>query len=209
MTAAALTLQAFAALAAQCAPALAPEKLAAVAHVESGLRALALNVNGAGGGPRRASTMEEAVALAELSIAAGQSVDLGLMQVNSRHLPRFRLTVAQAMEPCRNVALGAWLLTDAERAAAACVYNTGRADCRRPSGTNGYPEKIRAAAARLAKTERPGPAPPQQRPEPRPEASWDVWAEPAPAPAPPPEPPDGEDDAAPSGRPPRVVVELN
>ena len=48
VTAAALTLQAFAALAAQCAPALAPEKLAAVAHVESGLRALALNVNGAG-----------------------------------------------------------------------------------------------------------------------------------------------------------------
>ena len=153
MSAGALGLPAFLALAAQCAPAMPAERLAAYAQVESGFRPAALNVNGPGGGPRRASTVDEAVALAERLVAAGRSVDLGLMQVNSQHLPRFRLTVAEAMEPCRNVALGAYILADAERAAA-CIYNSGRPDCRRPSGTNGYPEKIRAAASRVAEAGR-------------------------------------------------------
>ena len=202
MSAAALGLPAFLALAAQCAPAMPAERLAAYAQVESGFRPAALNVNGPGGGPQRTQSMHEAVALAERSIAEGRSVDLGLMQVNARHLPRFRLTVAEAMEPCRNVALGAFILADAERAAA-CIYNSGRADCRRPGGSNGYPEKIRAAA-RAISAERAAPAPP---PGPRPE-SWDVFAERAPAPAA--ETPEGDDDdAAPSGRHPRVVVELN
>lgn len=161
MSAAVLTLAAFYALAARCAdmpadPAAArawTERLAAHAQVESGFRPAALNVNGGGGGPRRAASVDEAAALASRLVAAGRSVDLGLMQVNSRHLARLGLTVPELMEPCRNVAVGAAILADAERAAA-CIYNSGRHDCRRPSGTNGYPEKIRAAAARVAEAGR-------------------------------------------------------
>lgn len=44
------------------------------------------------------------------------SVDVGLMQINSRHFPvlaRYHITPQALMEPCLNVQVGAWLLAQA------------------------------------------------------------------------------------------------
>lgn len=43
------------------------------------------------------------------------SYDIGLMQINSRHLPklsRYGITEANLYEPCTNLDVGAWLLSD-------------------------------------------------------------------------------------------------
>jgi type IV secretion system protein VirB1 len=139
-----VALPAFLALALACAPGSDPNRLADYAQVESSRNALALNLNGPGGGEQHATTMEEAVAIASRLIAAGRSVDLGIMQLNSAHLgePGMPATVAEAMEPCRNIAAGAAVLAAADRQSA-CIYNTGKPGC-----TNGYPARIAAATAR-------------------------------------------------------------
>src|SRR5579883_930276 len=53
--------------------------------------------------------------------ARGYSVDLGLMQVNSRHLAAFGLTVQQALDPCTNIRAGDAVLTADYLAAARAV----------------------------------------------------------------------------------------
>ena len=71
-----------------------PHLLVAIADVESGLRADAVGRNRDG------------------------SVDLGLMQINSRWLPELRrhgLQAADLMQPCVSVHVGAWVLAQAMR----------------------------------------------------------------------------------------------
>jgi len=71
-----------------------PQLLVAIARVESGLRANAVGHNRDG------------------------SVDLGLMQINSRWLPQLRahgLEAADLMQPCVSVHVGAWILAQAMR----------------------------------------------------------------------------------------------
>jgi type IV secretion system protein VirB1 len=136
------------ALASACAPDMDAPRLADYAMVESGGNPRAINLNGAGGGEQHASSLDDAIAIATRLIGAGRSVDLGLMQLNSAHLgaPGMPRTVAEALEPCRNVAAGAAVLASADRQAA-CIYNTGRPGC-----SNGYPDRIAAAAARRRNT---------------------------------------------------------
>jgi type IV secretion system protein VirB1 len=120
-----------------CAPTVAPSTLARVIQVESQGNPLAIHVNGVAleQKPRNAA---EAAALARRYIAAGYSVDLGLMQVNSRNLERLGLTVPAMLDPCENLAAGALVLTDfflsaaprysapqAALQAALSAYNTG------------------------------------------------------------------------------------
>lgn len=106
-----------------CAPAVDPTTLLAVIAVESDGDPLAVNINR---GPRvRPTTVEAAVGIAEAAIAAGYSVDLGLMQVNSRNLDLLGTTVARMFDPCANVRAGAALLMDAY-AAAARAYGEGQ-----------------------------------------------------------------------------------
>jgi type IV secretion system protein VirB1 len=120
-----------------CAPTVAPSTLARVIQVESQGNPLAIHVNGVAleQKPRNAA---EAAALARRYIAAGYSVDLGLMQVNSRNLERLGLTVAAMLHPCENLAAGGQVLTDfflsaapryrkpqAALQAALSAYNTG------------------------------------------------------------------------------------
>ena len=76
--------------------------------------------------------------LAESYIAHGYSVDLGLMQVNSRNLRALGISVLQAFNPCTNISAGATILSadyanasrlrgpgQAALRAALSAYNTG------------------------------------------------------------------------------------
>ena len=69
-----------------CAANVAPVTLAAVIRVESTGNPLALHVNGLVGPQPHPTTVADAVNLAEHAIRLGYTVDLGLMQVNSRNL---------------------------------------------------------------------------------------------------------------------------
>lgn len=179
-------------------PSITAERLAAFATVESARTSLVLNVNGPGGGARRFPTEAAAIAAVRALDAQGRDYDAGILQINRRNWARVGLTAETVFRPCPNIAAGIRILAEADRRAA-CIWNTGRGDCRSSTGTNGYPEKIEAAAARLA-TAGPASAPPAQPPEPA--SHWDVWATPPPA---------GESEAPPAAETPdasRLVVEL-
>lgn len=154
-----LSIAATLALAAQCAPNVAPETLLSVVHVESRFNPLAIGVNG---GPRvrvSAQTRSKAVAQASALIAAGRNIDLGLAQINSGNLRWLGLTVDAAFDPCANLAAAARVLQDGYRRGAAAevgaqaalrtafsYYNTGR-----PSRgfANGYVAKVVRAAGHV------------------------------------------------------------
>lgn len=121
-----------------CAANVAPVTLEAVMRVESGGNPLVVNVNHLAGPQPRPATLAEAVATAQAYVARGYSVDLGLMQVNSRNLAALSLSIDQVLDPCTNVKAGATILTanyaDAVRSrgegqgalqAALSAYNTG------------------------------------------------------------------------------------
>jgi type IV secretion system protein VirB1 len=100
-----------AALIHQCAPAVAPTVVEAIMRTESGFDPLALHING---GVRLRSpprTAAQAAAWSQWLIGRGYSVDMGLMQINSRNLPLLRLTAADAFEPCQNIKAGAAILS--------------------------------------------------------------------------------------------------
>jgi type IV secretion system protein VirB1 len=155
----AMPLALFLEIAAACAPGVAPETLAAIARTESGFNPLAIGVNGPGGGPVRATSAAEAVQQAQRLIAAGRSIDLGLMQINSANLRWLNLSVADAFDPCRSVAAGAEVLTAYSR------YNTGTPT---RGFANGYVQRVVAAQARIvpeAPRAAPRPVPPPMTPD--------------------------------------------
>jgi type IV secretion system protein VirB1 len=144
------------ALAAACAPQVAPETLLAVAQVESRLDPLAIGVNGPGGGASRPRTRAQAVEQATGLIAAGRSIDLGLAQINARNLGWLGLSVADAFDPCRSLAASARVLAMGYRRAAPpagreqaglrvalSYYNTGHPT---RGVANGYVARVVAAA---------------------------------------------------------------
>ncbi|MDB5243758.1 MAG: conjugal transfer protein [Spirosoma sp.] len=171
MSGAALTLAAVLAMAArpECNPrAIEPERLAGMVTGESGFDPLAIHVNGPNGGQSiRPRSTAEAAELAARLIASGQSVDLGLFQINSTNLARHGLSIAAAFEPCASMRAGAdHIASDFEAAwrAAHCRYNTGRLDC-----SNGYPERIERARLGIVRA-RAGSTPPASAPTPAPPA---------------------------------------
>jgi type IV secretion system protein VirB1 len=85
--------------------------LRAIIATESRSDPLALNVNGNVQLRSRPATAAQAAAWAEWLITRGYSVDLGLMQVNSRNLATLNLTPAGAFDPCQNLRAGAAILT--------------------------------------------------------------------------------------------------
>lgn len=134
-----------------CAPNVAPQTIEQIITVESSGNPLAINVN-KGRLARKPSDAADAAALARDYIAKGYSVDLGLMQVNSRNLPRLGYSVEDMFEPCKNIAAGARVLTafyaaakpkyaDEQSAlrAALSAYNTGNFV---DGFTNGYLAKF-------------------------------------------------------------------
>ena len=114
-------------IAAECAPYVAPSTLAAVIRVESDGNALALYVNGLEHQPMPPRSRYEAVETAQRFMRSGYSVDLGLMQVNSRHLAAFGVTVEQMLEPysCANIRVGAAILS-ADYIRATILYGSGQ-----------------------------------------------------------------------------------
>src|SRR5262245_2122293 len=100
------------ALVRRCAPTVAPATIFAIMRTESAFRPFALNVNGNLRLERAPRTAAEAIGWSSWLIAQGYSVDLGLMQINSRNLARLNLTPATVFEPCRNVRAAAAILVE-------------------------------------------------------------------------------------------------
>ena len=138
------------ALAAQCAPSVAPETVLAIIQTESSGDPFALNVNG-GRQPARQSNAADAAATARRFVAAGYSVDLGLGQINSRNMRWLGLTWETVFDPCTNVAALARVLTTNYKAVKAgrdpqtalrvalSMYNTGS---QTRGFRNGYVAKV-------------------------------------------------------------------
>lgn len=131
---------------------------------------------------RVAADVKAGKALAERWIAAGNSVDIGLMQINSPNLVPLGLSLEQALEPCGSLAAASTVLQEAysrgasqaEQQAALLImlsrYNTGRS----LNGlVNGYVAEVVAAAA---KNEVPKvTAAVEHQPVVLKVESWDVW----------------------------------
>ena len=94
-----------------CGPSVEPTTLRAILRVESGAQPYAINVNGVFVQPPPVHSPAEATATAESWVARGYSVDLGLMQVNSRNLGALGYSIAQMFDPCTNIRVGAAILT--------------------------------------------------------------------------------------------------
>src|SRR5262245_54913062 len=86
---------------------------------------LTLNVNGIRLQPLPARDTREAAQVAESYIARGYSIDIGLMQVNSRNLAALGTTVEQVLDPCTNIRAAATILT-ADYVAAARTHGDGQ-----------------------------------------------------------------------------------
>ena len=140
-----------------CGPSVEPTTLQVILRVESGAQPYAINVNGLSVQPLPVRSQAEATATAESWVARGYSVDLGLMQVNSRNLGALGYSIAQMFDPCINVRAGAAVLTkdylaaltikpDPQSAlrAALSAYNTGSFE---RGFYNGYVAKYYGAAS--------------------------------------------------------------
>ena len=115
-----------------CAPAVDPVTMAAVVKQESGGQPWVVNNNTTRKSVVFASKAA-AVAAAVAAVGRGDSVDMGLVQINSKNLPVLGLSVEQVFDPCINIAAGANILAASyERAGslggALSIYNTGRSD---------------------------------------------------------------------------------
>lgn len=144
-----------------CAPNVHPATIQAIIKVESGGNPLAVNVNKRNGVgyplPKKIKSTVEAVAASNIAIAAGHTVDMGYMQVNSANLARLGYTVEDMFDPCKNIKAGAQILSEAyalalprhgnEQAAlraALSAYNTGNFN---RGFANGYVQRYVPAAA--------------------------------------------------------------
>lgn len=123
-----------------------------IIRVESSFNELAINVNDEGVKIKKPVTRPEAVTLAKDLIQKGYSVDLGLMQVNSKNLLKLGLSVEDAFDGCRSLSAGSKILKDnygraasksgegqAALVAALSAYNTGNF---RSGISNGYVSKV-------------------------------------------------------------------
>lgn len=188
----ALSLAAALALAAQCAPTVAPETLLSVVQVESRFDPLAIGVNGAPRVTVAPASVDDAIAKAEDLIAAGRSIDLGLAQINSKNLSWLGLSLREVFQPCTNLRAAARILQDGyARSDAARVgeqtalktalsyYNTGHPV---RGFNNGYVGKVASAAERIVPAiggaSLADLSEPASRASPQiPAAAWDVFGE--------------------------------
>jgi type IV secretion system protein VirB1 len=124
-------------LAAQCAPNVAPETIAAIVQTESRSNELAVGVNGLGRSIAQPTSVARAIEVARFYVAKGYSVDLGLGQINSRNMKALGLTWDTVFEPCTNIAAAGAVISGNYRSVreglhpqralriALSMYNTG------------------------------------------------------------------------------------
>jgi len=93
-----------------CAIGVAPTTMQAIVNVESASNPLAIHVNKWLGEQPRVTNVTDAAAAIRRFVAMGYSVDIGLVQLNSRNLGSLGLTVEAALDPCTNLAAGAHVL---------------------------------------------------------------------------------------------------
>ena len=142
-------------LADRCAPTAPATVLASIVQVESGGDPLKIGVNGALHRVYSPVSKPAAVALARQLIARGDSIDLGLAQINSRNLGGLGLSLDEVFDPCANLAAAATMINRGYAAAlkagepnrpilqmAYSIYNSG--DQVRGIA-NGYAARVEAA----------------------------------------------------------------
>jgi type IV secretion system protein VirB1 len=156
----------FNALAQACAPMVEVSTLRAIARTESAFNPNALSVNypkrtaakaGYSSGyahlARQPRDRGEALSWAKWLTSNGYTVSIGLLQVNSEHLAKYKVTLEQAFDPCVNLVLGGVLLKQKYTVAVAnhghgqralnealSMYNTGS---RSLGFENGYVRNVR------------------------------------------------------------------
>lgn len=101
-----------------CAPNVHPSTIQAIAKVESQKKPLAVGINTKNGRKLKPTividTAPKAIAVTYAAMKLGHSVDMGYMQVNSRNLPWLGYTVEDMfLDPCKNIAAGAYVFEDA------------------------------------------------------------------------------------------------
>jgi type IV secretion system protein VirB1 len=153
----------FIALAAQCAPTVAPQTMAAVVRVESGFNPYAIGVVN-GRLTRQPRSRDEAIVTATALESAGWNFSVGVAQINRYNLPKYKLTYDQAFDVCKNLRVGAQILEEcflralprvagdpqaALRAAISCYYsgNFTRGFIADKPGAPSYVSKVLAQAA--------------------------------------------------------------
>ncbi len=89
-----------------CAPLVSPETALKLVMTESGGNPWAIGVNGPYVVRPQPQTADQALATARrlLEMPGVKSIDIGLAMINSQNLPRFRLSLEQAFDPCINLA---------------------------------------------------------------------------------------------------------
>lgn len=149
-----LSLAAFTSLAAQCGPSVHHETLAAIARTESGFNTLAIGDNNSRRSHRPAS-VQAAVTTATALMRQGHSIDLGVMQINSKNLRGLGMSVADTFDACKSIAAGARILREGYHQPAAgedsqpalmralSRYNTGNPT---RGFANGYVRRVLASA---------------------------------------------------------------
>ncbi len=119
----------------RCAPRVSPVTLAALVAQESGGWPWTLDDDSTGES-FALTTHREALVLARSLIARGDSVDLGLAQINSRNLRWLGLNVRQALNPCINlraaqtVLLEGWTRSGGRLRQTLSLYHSGALDDR-------------------------------------------------------------------------------
>jgi len=127
-----------------CAPTISSDTMRAIVLVESHGYSYAINDNSTRttycvpGGRVFPCTRQQAAAIATAAVGSGDSVDVGLAQVNSANFRKYRIAATDMLEPCSNLQVGSSLLANAYRDASArfsdqrealrhaiMAYNTG------------------------------------------------------------------------------------
>lgn len=167
-------------LARECAPSVAPSTLAAIAKVESDFNPLAAYDNTTGESLHW-NDQAQASQSVKKRLEARHSVDVGLVQINSKNFSMLGLTPDKAFQPCTSLSAAAHLLeeryaggktTAAEQLAlrrAISAYNTGHLT---RGFTNGYVRKVELTARQMV----PSLVEVKEAAEtPIPEETWNVW----------------------------------
>lgn len=120
----------------------APETLEAITVRGEAGTPLAINVNGLPViRPPKASSVDEAVEIAQRLLADGRNIDVGQMQINSDNLKKMHVALRSAFDPCISIQIGARILRESYGRASArygegqgalraaiSAYNTGSFD---------------------------------------------------------------------------------